>query len=165
MIELKDTIRPGALLLAAAAGAAAGFALGLMAGRYPETARRAALALARGVGRARFRIAETVEELSDLWAEAREVALREIEADAFARDAAAAAMAGAAGGAAVATAPPAPERAAAGAAGTVPRARSRRRAAAPAAEAAPPAPRRAAGKSRGTSSRSRPKPQAQTPEG
>jgi hypothetical protein len=52
--------------------------------KHPELGRRALKSLARGAEKLRLAVAETAEELGDLWAEARDEVAAEIEAKAFA---------------------------------------------------------------------------------
>lgn len=79
MIEFNDLQKPLLAVIALGAAAAAGFAAGYLVGRDPETARRLARTAASGVLRARVAVAEAMENLGDLWADARAEALRDIE--------------------------------------------------------------------------------------
>jgi len=77
-MSFNDIFKPAALigaLGAAAVGAAVGFAVG----RDPQALRRLAGAAARGVGRAQLALAETTEEVIDVWEDLREQARRELE--------------------------------------------------------------------------------------
>jgi hypothetical protein len=77
-----------------AATALAGFAVGMTVSRDPESLKRNARAVARhaarGIEQAALLAAQAREHLGDLWAEAREEALAEVDAADFARAAAAA---------------------------------------------------------------------------
>jgi hypothetical protein len=102
-MKIEDLTRPSLLTLGAlgiaglAATALAGFAVGMAVSRDPEALKRNARALARqaarGVEQATLLAAQAREHLGDLWAEAREEALAEVDAADFARAAAAAAPA------------------------------------------------------------------------
>ncbi len=94
-MQAKDLMRPGAVALAVAAAAALGFAAGWLLARNPELARRAARSLAGGWERVGGALAESREELADLWAEARENARATVDDEAFSAAAAAAAAASA----------------------------------------------------------------------
>jgi hypothetical protein len=96
MFELKDVSRVGGVLVAAAAIAALGFAAGYLAGRDPERLRRWARAAAGGLERMQTALAETREELADLWAEVRADARADVEEAAMAAAQEAAAKASAA---------------------------------------------------------------------
>lgn len=84
MMDLKDMQTPliGALGLGAAA--TAGFVAGYIVGRDPELARKLTRALASGMTRTQVALAETWENLGDLWAEARDEARDQVEAERFA---------------------------------------------------------------------------------
>jgi DNA end-binding protein Ku len=141
-MKIDELARPGLLALGIAGIAATallGFAAGVVVARDPEaarrTARRVAREAARGLEQATLLAAQAREHLGDLWAEAREEALAEVDAADFERSAAGAAKATgaaatAAGAAAAAAAPSAkaPRRRS-----TVPRKRSTAAKAAPAA--------------------------------
>jgi hypothetical protein len=97
-MKIDDLARPGlmALALAGLAGTALlGFAAGVAVARDPEAlrrnARRVAREAARGLEQASLLAAQAREHFGDMWAEAREEALAEVEARDFARAAAAAA--------------------------------------------------------------------------
>ncbi len=102
-MKFDDITRPGLLTLGAlgvaglAATALAGFAVGMAVSRDPEAVKRAARGLARnaaqGLEKATLLAAQAREHVGDLWAEAREEALAEVDAADFARAAAAAAPA------------------------------------------------------------------------
>ena len=79
MIDFNDLQKPLIAVLALGAAAAAGFAAGYLVGRDPETDRRLAKTAASGMLRARVAAAEAMENLGDLWADARAEALRDIE--------------------------------------------------------------------------------------
>ena len=83
-MDLKDLQTPliGALGLGAAASA--GFVAGYIVGRDPELARKLTGALASGLTRTQVALAETWENLGDLWAEARDEAREQVEAERFA---------------------------------------------------------------------------------
>jgi len=100
-MSFNDIFKPAALLGAIGA-AAAGVAVGLAIGRDPQALRRFAGAAARGVGRAQLALAETTEEMIDMWEDLREQARRELEEARF--EAAASRGRESAGGAAAATA-------------------------------------------------------------
>ena len=79
MIDFTDLQKPLLAVLALGTAVAAGFAAGYLVGRDPETARRLARTAASGMLRTRVAIADAVENLGDLWADARAEALRAIE--------------------------------------------------------------------------------------
>jgi len=79
MIDFNDLQKPLVAALALSAAAAAGFAAGYMVGRDPEGARKIARTAASGLVRTRVALAEAMESLGDLWADARADAWREIE--------------------------------------------------------------------------------------
>lgn len=105
-MKIEDLTRPGIMVLAAlgaaglAATALAGFAVGVAVGRDPEgmkrKLRRVAQSAARGLEQATLAAAQAREQIGDLWAEAREDALAEVDAADFDRAAATAGPAGAA---------------------------------------------------------------------
>jgi hypothetical protein len=84
MIDAKDLLKPGALVLGVATAAALGFAAGFIVARDPALLRRLARAVAGGVERVSIAVAESREEIADLWAEVREDARHEAEERAFA---------------------------------------------------------------------------------
>jgi hypothetical protein len=104
-MKIEDFTRPSLLALGVlgvaglAATALAGFAVGVAVSRDPEASRRGARTLARnaarGVEQATLLAAQAREHLGDIWAEAREEALAEVDEADFARAAAAAPMAAA----------------------------------------------------------------------
>ncbi|HMR71444.1 MAG TPA: hypothetical protein PKA84_14550 [Rubrivivax sp.] len=106
-MKIEDLTRPspfalGAIgLLGLAAAAAAGFAAGIAVGRDPQAAqrtmRRVAREAARGVEHAALLLAQAREHVGDLWAEAREEALAEVDAADFERAARGAAHSAAGG--------------------------------------------------------------------
>jgi hypothetical protein len=104
-MKIEDVARPGLLVLGVvgvAATALLGFAAGVAVARDPEVLRRTARGLARGVERATLMAAQAREHVGDLWAEAREEALAEVDAADFERAAAKASPAAPAGAAAAA---------------------------------------------------------------
>jgi hypothetical protein len=95
-MKIEDVARPGLLALGivgVAATALLGFAAGVAVARDPEVMRRTARGLARGLERATLMAAQTREHVGDLWAEAREEALAEVDAADFERAAAKASQA------------------------------------------------------------------------
>jgi hypothetical protein len=84
MPDLNDLQKPLVAALALGAAATAGFVAGYMVGRDPETARRLARTIAGGLTRTQVALAETWENLGDLWADARAEAREEIEIERFA---------------------------------------------------------------------------------
>ncbi len=112
-MKIEDVTRPGVLawgVVGVAATALLGFAAGVAVGRDPELLRRTARSLARGLERATLMAAQAREHVGDLWAEAREVAIAEVDAadfDRAARNAGKAAAATSAATAASAAAAPA----------------------------------------------------------
>ena len=80
----KDLLGPGAALLGVAAAGALGFAAGFIVARDPRVLRRVAGALAAGAERVSVAVAESREELADLWAEVRDEARADAEVRAFA---------------------------------------------------------------------------------
>jgi hypothetical protein len=84
MIDAKDLIKPGAVVLGVATAAVLGFAAGFVVARDPAFLRRLARAAAGGVERVTAAIAESKEELADLWAEVREDARENLDERAFA---------------------------------------------------------------------------------
>jgi hypothetical protein len=90
-MKIEDVARPGLLALGVvgvAATALLGFAAGVAVARDPEALRRTARGLARGLERATLMAAQAREHVGDLWAEAREEALAEVDAADFERAAA-----------------------------------------------------------------------------
>ncbi len=84
MIDAKDLLKPGALAVGIATAAALGFAAGFVVARDPALLRRLARAVAGGLERIGVAVAESREEIADLWAEVREDARQEAEERAFA---------------------------------------------------------------------------------
>jgi hypothetical protein len=87
LFDPKDLFKPVGTLVAMAGSAAIGFVAGYALGRDPTAARRLLQAVARGVDRAQLAVAETREELGDLWAEARASVQAEWEEARFAEPA------------------------------------------------------------------------------
>lgn len=113
-MKIEELVRPGLVALGVvgiAATALLGFAAGVAVSRDPEalrrTVRRVAGAAALGLEHATLMAAQLREQVGDLWAEAREAAVGDVDAADFERAAAAASKAQAA--AATATATPAVE--------------------------------------------------------
>jgi hypothetical protein len=106
-MDLEDFGKPAGAVLGAAALLAAGFAAGFVVARDPAVVRRLARAVAGGAERLSLALAETREELADLWAGAREDARVAAEAAAFTAGETTVAGAAAAGAAAMATSAPA----------------------------------------------------------
>ncbi len=95
-MKIEEVARPGMLALGIvgiAATALLGFAAGVAVARDPDVLRRTARRLARGLERATLMAAQAREHVGDLWAEAREEALAEVDAADFERAAASAAKA------------------------------------------------------------------------
>ena len=99
-MKIDKLVRPGLMALGVvgiAATALLGFAAGMAVARDPKslrsTARRVAGEAARGLERASLLFAQAREHVGDLWAEAREEALAEVDAADFDRAAASAAKA------------------------------------------------------------------------
>ena len=93
-MKIEDLARPGLLALGVAGIAATaliGFAAGVAVSRDPEalrrTGRRVVREAARGIERASLLAAQASEHVRDLWAEAREEALAEVDAADFERTA------------------------------------------------------------------------------
>ncbi|MBK8070257.1 MAG: hypothetical protein IPK27_22405 [Rhodanobacteraceae bacterium] len=82
-MSLEDVARRAAAVAAVAAVATLAGAGAWIAFKHPELGRRALKSLARGAEKLRLALAETAEELCDLWAEARDEVAAEIEAKAF----------------------------------------------------------------------------------
>jgi|GEM_PF-2349183 len=145
-MKVQALARGGLLVLGVAAGALLGFAAAAST-RDPQALRRSAArylrGAAQGLEQATLMAAQAREHIADLWAEAREDALADVDAADFARQAAAAAAAAEAGPAAAAAEPAAaPKRPAAQ--------RKRRPAPTAAAVAAAPVAKKAARRSRKT---------------
>lgn len=108
-MKIEDLARPGLMALGVAGLAATallGFAAGVAVSRDPEALRRATQRLAReaarGLEQATLLAAQAREQVGDLWAEARERAVADVDAADFER---AATAAGTVGGAGTASAP------------------------------------------------------------
>jgi hypothetical protein len=91
-MKIEDVARPGLIALGLAGMAATallGFAAGIAASRDPEglkrTARRVMRETAQGLERASLMASQAREHIADLWAEAREEALAEVDEADFAR--------------------------------------------------------------------------------
>lgn len=90
-MKIEELARPGLMALGVvgvAATALLGFAAGVAVARDPEALRRTARGVARGLERAQLMAAQAREHIGDLWAEAREEALAEVDAADFERAAA-----------------------------------------------------------------------------
>jgi hypothetical protein len=96
MVDSKDLLKAGGVVAGVAALAAVGFAVGYLAARDPNALRRFARAAAGGLERIQMALAETREDVADLWAEARAQARADVEAHAMAAAEAAAGAAAAA---------------------------------------------------------------------
>lgn len=95
-MKIEELVRPGVLALGVvgiAATALLGFAAGVAIARDPEALRRTARRVARGLERATLMAAQAREHVGDLWAEAREEAIAEVDAADFERAASSAAKA------------------------------------------------------------------------
>lgn len=117
-MKIDELARPGLMALGVVGIAATtllGFAVGLAMARDPQalrrTARRVVREAARGLERASLMAAQAREHVGDLWAEAREEALAEVDAADFKRATAGASKASptAAGGVGTAGVAPAPQ--------------------------------------------------------
>jgi hypothetical protein len=90
-MKTEDLARPGVLALGVvgvAATALLGFAAGVAVARDPEILRRTARRVARGLESATLMAAQAREHVGDLWAQAREEAVAEVDAADFDRAAA-----------------------------------------------------------------------------
>ena len=94
-MKIEDLARPGLMAFGVAGLAATallGFAAGVALSRDPEALRRAAQRTAReaarGLEQATLLAAQAREQVGDLWAEAREHAVAEVDAADFERSAA-----------------------------------------------------------------------------
>lgn len=100
-MKVEDLARGGLVVLGVAAGALLGFAAGIAYARDPQVLRRTAArylrGAAQGLEQATLMAAQAREHVADLWAEAREEALADVDAADFARRAAAAGTAAPAG--------------------------------------------------------------------
>lgn len=117
-MKIDELVRPGLMALGVVGIAATtllGFAVGLAMARDPQalrrTARRVVREAARGLERASLMAAQAREHVGDMWAEAREEALAEVDAADFKRATAGASQASptAAGGIGTAGVAPAPQ--------------------------------------------------------
>ncbi len=95
LFDPKDLFKPLGSIAALAGSAALGFVAGYAVGRDPAAAKRLMQFVARSFDRASLAVAETREELGDLWAEARADARAQWEEARFAEHEAAAAAAAA----------------------------------------------------------------------
>lgn len=95
LFDPKDFFKPLGSIAALAGSAALGFVAGYAVGRDPAAAKRLMQFVARSFDRASLAVAETREELGDLWAEARADARAQWEEAQFAEHEAAAAAAAA----------------------------------------------------------------------
>ena len=93
LFDPKDLFKPLGSIAALAGSAALGFVAGYAVGRDPAAAKRLMQFVARSFDRASLAVAETREELGDLWAEARANARAQWEEAQFAEHEAAAAVA------------------------------------------------------------------------
>ena len=114
-MKIDELARPGLMALGVVGIAATtllGFAVGLAMARDPQalrrTARRVVREAARGLERASLMAAQAREHVGDLWAEAREEALAEVDAADFKRATAGASKASPTAAAGVGTAGVAP---------------------------------------------------------
>ena len=104
-MKIEDIARPGMLALGVvgvAATALLGFAAGVAVARDPEVLRRTVRRVALGLERATLMAAQAREHVGDLWAEAREEAVADVDAADFERAAASAPKAARAAAAAAA---------------------------------------------------------------
>jgi hypothetical protein len=99
-MKIEELARPGLMALGIAATTLFGFAAGVAVARDPEALRRTARRVARGLERAKLLAAQAREHVGDLWAEAREEVLAEVDVADFERAAASASTATAAAAAA-----------------------------------------------------------------
>lgn len=107
-MKIEEIARPGMLtlgVLGVAATALLGFAAGVAVARDPEILRRTARRAALGLERATLMAAQAREHVADLWAQAREEAVAEVDAADFERAAASAEKSAPAAAAAPTTAP------------------------------------------------------------
>lgn len=91
-MKIAELARPGLLVFGIAATALLGFAAGMAVSRDPEavrrTTRRVVRAAALGLERATLMAAQAREHVGDLWAEAREAAVADVDQADFERAAA-----------------------------------------------------------------------------
>lgn len=85
LFDPKDLFKPLGSIAALAGSAALGFVAGYAVGRDPAAAKRLMQFVARSFDRASLAVAETREELGDLWAEARSEARAHWEDAQFAK--------------------------------------------------------------------------------
>jgi hypothetical protein len=85
LFDPKDLFKPLGSIAALAGSAALGFVAGYAVGRDPDGAKRLMQFVARSFDRASLAVAETREELGDLWAEARSEARAHWEEAQFAK--------------------------------------------------------------------------------
>lgn len=78
-MKAEDLVKPGAVVLAVMGGTALGFVAGYLVGRDPQLLRKLMRSGASGFERLAGAVAETREELADLWAASREDAREAIE--------------------------------------------------------------------------------------
>lgn len=93
-MKTEDLARPGVLALGVvgiAATALLGFAAGFAVARDPKIIRRTARRIARGLESGTLMAAQAREHVGDLWAQAREEAIAEVDAADFERAASSAA--------------------------------------------------------------------------
>ena len=92
-MKIAELARPGLIVFGIAATALLGFAAGMAVSRDPEavrrTTRRVVRAAALGLERATLMAAQAREHVGDLWAEAREAAVADVDEADFERAAAA----------------------------------------------------------------------------
>ena len=88
-MKFAELARPGLIVLGIAATALLGFAAGVAVSRDPEAVRRTTRRLARAAAlsleRATLLAAQAREHIGDLWAEAREAAVADVDAADFKR--------------------------------------------------------------------------------
>jgi hypothetical protein len=94
-MKAGDLVKPGTVVFAVLGAAALGFVAGYLIGRDPQLMRKLMRSGAGGFERLAGAVAETREEVADLWAASREGAREAIEDEAFAAAAASAAVAAA----------------------------------------------------------------------
>jgi hypothetical protein len=93
-MKIEEIAQPGVIALGVvgiAATALLGFAAGAAVARDPEVLRRTVRRVARSLERATLVVAQAREHVGDLWAEAREDAIAEVDAADFKRAASSAA--------------------------------------------------------------------------
>ena len=105
-MKIEEITRPGMLALGAvgvAATALLAFAAGVAVARNPEVLRRTMRSVALGIEHATLMAAQASEHIGDLWAQAREEAVSNVDAADFERAAAGAAKTATAAAAAAPT--------------------------------------------------------------